>query len=176
MSLHFILLVQHPWPNPRVRIRPTHRSKHQNSHSEGMLICDLLNVWSIWFSLAVSPTCTAAAGDRSAAGRAADGEDSATQTHTEAAGSPGGEQKDREDQAQRQRKGTLQIYFLNSLLMLFFCRGFTWVNDSISLFLLTNSSSLYLRSQNSEPGMMSNRKLVVVNLENLVSRFQWNTP
>lgn len=84
-----------------------------------MLICDLLNVWSIWFSSAVSPTRTAAAGDRSAAGRAADREDSAAQAHAEAAGSPGGEQKDREDQAQRQRKGTLQIYSLNSLVMLF---------------------------------------------------------
>lgn len=57
----------------------------------------------------MSPTRTAAAGDRSAAGRAAGGEDSAAQTHAEAAGSPGGEQKDREDQAQRQRKGTLLL-------------------------------------------------------------------
>lgn len=73
-------------------------SEHQHSHSEGMHICDLLNVWSIWFSWAACLVLSAAAGDRSAAGRAADREEAAAQTHTEAAGSSAGDQKDGEEQ------------------------------------------------------------------------------
>ena len=81
-------------------------SKH--GHGEGMHICDLLNVWSMWFSPAPSPVLSAAAGDRPAAGRAADGEEAAAQAHTEVAGSAAGEQTDGQAQTHQQAKGIMQ--------------------------------------------------------------------
>lgn len=80
-------------------------SKHRLSHGGGMHICDLLNIWSIWISSAASAVLPAAAGDRPAAGWAADGEEAAAQTHTEASGSTAGEQTDGEAHTHRQRKG-----------------------------------------------------------------------
>lgn len=56
----------------------------------------------------LSPGHSAAAGDRFAAGGAADGEDAAAQANTKAAGSEGGKQENGEEQAWQQRKGKLQ--------------------------------------------------------------------
>lgn len=81
-------------------------SRHHHSHGIGMRISDLLKLWSIWL---VSPVLSAAAGDRPTAGRAADGEEPAAQTHTEAAGSAAGGQTKREAQTHWQTKG--RIYF-----------------------------------------------------------------
>lgn len=82
-------------------------SKHQRSHGKGMRICDLLSLWSIWFTSAASPVPSAAAGDRPAAGRAAVREEPAAQTHTEAPGSTAGGQTDGKAQTQRQTKGIM---------------------------------------------------------------------
>lgn len=54
-----------------------------------------------------APVLSAAAGDRPAAGRAADGEEPAAQTHTEAAGSTAGGQTEEEAQTHRQTKGIM---------------------------------------------------------------------
>lgn len=91
---------------------------------------------------------SAAAGDRPAAGRAANGEDAAAPTHTEAAGSTAGDEEDGEQQTQRQAKGTVwqnesQVFVFNWFLMhvqydtlvMFLCHdctvklcGTTWIS------------------------------------------------
>lgn len=116
-------------------------SDHRHSHGKGMHICDLLKLWSIWFSSAASPVLSAAAGDRPAAGRAADREEPSAQTHAEAAGSTAGGQTEGEAQTHRQAKGIVIklisnfVFFIGCIYdfyaMIVLIVTFKWLNMSI---------------------------------------------
>lgn len=105
-------------------------SKQHRRHGKGMHISDLLKLWSVWFSSVVSPVLSAAAGDRPTAGRAADGEEPAAQTHAEAAGSPARGQTKGETQTHRQTKGET-CFFLCHVLMTkhYQLNFFLWDNE-----------------------------------------------
>lgn len=63
---------------------------------------------------------SAAAGDRSAAGWVADGEEAAAQTHTEASGFTARAQKNWEKQTQLQTKGNVSIFLIVLFIFLNF--------------------------------------------------------